>query len=122
LLKDASAVEAKVTALQVCSNGIITTLYCQFFFGLVESHLPRYYFLFSYERFCNAIAHVQIANLRRVSRSNAVILMDSNGGTARAVAKELTGRGFGNVFVLAGGFRGWQASKLETRPSRIVAR
>eukprot|EP00955_Chlamydomonas_euryale_P070677 360823-Chlamydomonas_euryale.AAC.3 len=46
--------------------------------------------------------------------------MDKTGGQATAVAKELAAKGFGKVYVMAGGFDGrggWVQSKLQIKPS-----
>lgn len=48
----------------------------------------------------------------------------SRGGTAKQVAKELTAKGFGKVYVVSGGFDGsggWVQSKLQIKPTLIKA-
>lgn len=63
---------------------------------------------------------LQIAALKRVNRGSRIVLLDRYGPTARAVAKELARRGFGKVFVVAGGFdgrSGWVQSKLLVKPT-----
>ncbi|KAF8068332.1 Calcium sensing receptor [Scenedesmus sp. PABB004] len=66
------------------------------------------------------ITALQIASLKRVGRGNKVVLLDRFGSTSKAVAKELSRRGFGRVFVVAGGFDGrggWVQSKLLVKPT-----
>lgn len=60
---------------------------------------------------------LQIAALKKVSKGTRVLLLDRNGGSAKAVARELSRRGFRRVFVIQGGFSGWTASKLQTKLS-----
>ncbi|KAK9843352.1 hypothetical protein WJX74_010836 [Apatococcus lobatus] len=64
---------------------------------------------------------LQIAALKKVNKGTTVLLMDKNGGGAKAVAKELSGRGFRRIFVINGGFQGWTGSKLQTRLSSSVS-
>ena len=64
---------------------------------------------------------LQIAALKKVGKGTTVLLMDKNGGGAKAIAKELSGRGFRKVFVVNGGFQGWTGSKLQTRLSTSVS-
>ena len=68
------------------------------------------------------VTALQIAALKRLGKGSSIYLLDRSGGTAKQVAKELASRGFGRVFVVAGGFQGWQNSKLRTRPSSTVSR
>lgn len=63
---------------------------------------------------------MQISNLKKLGKSDTVYLLDKDGGMSRRVARELAGRGFGKVFVIAGGFEGrngWSRSKLQTKPA-----
>ena len=60
---------------------------------------------------------LQIAALKKVSKGTRVLLLDRNGGGAKAIARELTRRGFRKVFVVQGGFSGWTSSKLQTKLS-----
>jgi rhodanese-related sulfurtransferase len=65
------------------------------------------------------VTALQVASLKRIGRGTKVILMDRNGGAAKAVARELARRGYGRVYVMAGGFDGaggWVASKLLVKP------
>ena len=64
---------------------------------------------------------LQIAALKKVKKGTTVLLMDKNGGGAKAIARELSGRGFRRVFVISGGFQGWTGSKLQTRLSSSVS-
>jgi shikimate 5-dehydrogenase len=50
------------------------------------------------------ITALQIAALKRVSKSTKVLVLDKNGSTARSVAKDLARKGYGNVFVIDGAF------------------
>ena len=46
---------------------------------------------------------LQIAALKRLGRGSTVFLLDRNGGSAVAVAKELNKKGFKKAFVVSGG-------------------
>lgn len=52
------------------------------------------------------VTALQIASLKRIGRGTRVLLLDRNGASAKAVAKELARRGFGRVYVIEGGFDG----------------
>lgn len=61
---------------------------------------------------------LQVASLKRLSKTSTVLLLDRSGGAAKAVAKGLAGRGFRSAYVIAGGFEGrggWAPSKLPVR-------
>lgn len=45
---------------------------------------------------------LQIASLKKVSKGTKIILMDRNGGNAKAVAKELSKRGYKSVCSVEG--------------------
>ena len=60
---------------------------------------------------------LQIAALKKVSKGTRILLLDRNGGGAKAIARELTRRGFRKAFVVQGGFSGWTSSKLQTKLS-----
>ena len=63
------------------------------------------------------VTALQIAALKRLSRGNRLLLLDRNGGgAAKAVARALAERGFGRVYVIKGGFQGWQVCE------RVAAR
>lgn len=63
------------------------------------------------------VTALEIQALKRVNKGTKILLMDKNGsGTSKAVAKELAALGFGNAFVVAGGFQGWISSKLQVKP------
>lgn len=66
------------------------------------------------------ITALQIAALRRVSKSTFVYLLDRNGSLSRQVAKSLKTLGFGRCFVISGGYGGWLQAKLQTKPSTSV--
>lgn len=66
------------------------------------------------------VTALQIAALKRIGRGSKVILLDRFGNVSKAVAKELSRRGFGRVFVVTGGFdgrAGWVQSKLLVKPT-----
>jgi rhodanese-related sulfurtransferase len=66
------------------------------------------------------VTALQIAALKRIGRGSKVLLLDRFGGASKAVAKELSRRGFGRVFVVSGGFDGrggWVQSKLLVKPT-----
>jgi hypothetical protein len=66
------------------------------------------------------VTALQIANLKRLSKSSTLLLLDKNGGQAKAVAKALSARGYGKVFIVQGGFEGrggWVQSKLQIKPA-----
>ena len=66
------------------------------------------------------VTALQIAALKRIGKGTKVLLLDRNGSTAKAVAKELARRGFGRVFVIEGGFDGrggYVASRLLVKPA-----
>ena len=48
------------------------------------------------------ITALQIAALKKVNKSTKIILLDKNGSTAKVVAKELTRKGYSNVYVIDG--------------------
>ena len=68
------------------------------------------------------ITGMQIAALKRLSKSSPVFILDRNGSTAKAVAREIAARGFSKVFVISGGFSGWQRDRLGTKLSASVSR
>jgi rhodanese-related sulfurtransferase len=73
-----------------------------------DTHLPR-----------PQVTAIQIASLKRLGRGSKVLLLDRTGSTAKTVAKELSKRGFGRVYVIDGGFdgrNGWVGSKLLVKP------
>mgnify|MGYP003587777874 CR=1 FL=1 len=48
------------------------------------------------------ITALQIGALKRIGRGTKVLLLDRFGNQAKAVAKELSRRGFGRVYIVAG--------------------
>lgn len=66
------------------------------------------------------VTALQIAALRRLSRSSDIFLLDGNGSVSRRVAKGLNALGFGRCFVVSGGYGGWMRSKLQTKPSPTI--
>ncbi|KAK9846572.1 hypothetical protein WJX81_006817 [Elliptochloris bilobata] len=64
---------------------------------------------------------LQIAALKKVSKGTRMLLLDRNGSGAKAIARELSRRGFKKVFVVQGGFSGWTAAKLQTKLSSSVS-
>ena len=63
---------------------------------------------------------LEIASLKRVGKGTKILLLDSNGGTSKRIARELGRRGFRNVLVISGGFNGWTSQKLQTKLSGSV--
>ena len=62
------------------------------------------------------VTALEIAALKRVSKNSSVLVMDRNGGgPAKGVAKELQRLGFRKVYIVTGGFSGWNTSKLQVR-------
>lgn len=59
------------------------------------------------------VTALQIAALKRLSRGSRLLVLDRNGGGggAKAVARALAERGFGRVYVIKGGFQGWQVRR-----------
>ena len=56
-----------------------------------------------------------IAALKKVSKGKPVVLLDANASLAKQVARKLSALGFGNVYVVEGGFDGrggWVSSGL----------
>lgn len=63
------------------------------------------------------VTALEIQALKRVNKGTKILLLDKNGsGASKAVAKELAKLGFGNAFIIAGGFQGWTSSKLQVKP------
>jgi len=60
------------------------------------------------------LAALKIASLRGVNKGKRVILLDQNGGSAKALAKALAKQGFGQVFIVKGGYNGWSRAGLAT--------
>lgn len=48
------------------------------------------------------VTALQIAALKRIGRGSRVVLLDRYGNVSKQVAKELSRRGFGRVFVVQG--------------------
>jgi len=70
----------------------------------------------------NQVTAMQIAALKRIGRGTRVVLLDRNGGAAKDIARELGRKGFGRVYIVAGGFEGragWVQSKLQIKPAAI---
>lgn len=63
---------------------------------------------------------LQIAALKKVKKGSRILLLDKNGSVSKEIARALTARGYKRVFVIAGGFNSWAASKLQTRGSSSV--
>ena len=60
------------------------------------------------------LAALKVASLRGVSKGKRVILLDQNGGSAKALAKALAKQGFSQVFIVEGGYNGWSRAGLAT--------
>eukprot|EP00879_Flechtneria_rotunda_P001047 GHRR01001184.1.p1 GENE.GHRR01001184.1~~GHRR01001184.1.p1 ORF type:complete len:429 (+),score=162.31 GHRR01001184.1:83-1288(+) len=66
------------------------------------------------------VTALQIAALKRIGKGTKVLLLDRFGNTSKTVAKELSRRGFGRVYIVSGGFdgrAGWVQSKLLVKPT-----
>jgi len=66
------------------------------------------------------VTALQIAALKRLGKGTKILLLDRYGNASKVVAKELARRGYGRVFVVAGGFDGrggWVQSKLLVKPT-----
>lgn len=62
------------------------------------------------------ITALKIGSLKRVSKGKRIVIMDKDGRLAKKVAKELSKRGFKNVYVMKGGFNnGWFSARLGVR-------
>jgi len=68
------------------------------------------------------VTAMQVAALKKIGKGTTIFLMDRNGGNAKAVARELSNKGFKKSFVVSGGFSGWQGAKLKVKPSTTVSR
>ena len=43
---------------------------------------------------------LEVASLKRVGKGTKILILDSNGGGAKDIARGLSGRGFRNVFIV----------------------
>lgn len=68
-----------------------------------------------------SITAMQIAALKKISKSTEIFIMDKNGSVSGAVAKQLSSRGFSKVFVVKGGFGAWQKERLPIRMATSVS-
>jgi len=62
---------------------------------------------------------IKIASLKRISKGSKIVLLDSYGGSAKAVAKALSGLGFSKAYIVKDGVdggSGWIQSQLATEP------
>lgn len=64
---------------------------------------------------------LQIAALKKISKSTELYIMDRNGSINGAVAKQVAARGFSKVYVVKGGFAAWQRERLPTRLATSVS-
>jgi rhodanese-related sulfurtransferase len=62
-----------------------------------------------------------IASLRRVRRARDVIVMDSNGSQAKAMARLLREKGIRRPYILEGGYKGWVDQGLGTQAAYSVS-
>ncbi|DBA85578.1 hypothetical protein WJX79_010531 [Trebouxia sp. C0005] len=67
------------------------------------------------------VTALQIASLKKVNKRTQILLLDKNGSTSKAIAKELSRKGFRKIRVIQGGFSGWTSSKLQTKMSNTVS-
>ncbi|KAJ9529557.1 hypothetical protein QJQ45_013933 [Haematococcus lacustris] len=108
LLRDPTAMEAQITALQL--NWQEPAL-------LDTPRRPHPVVT------ATPAAGLQVAALKKISKGTKLVLLDRYGPAARTVAKELGRRGYGKVFVVSGGFDGrggWVQSKLQIKPAASV--
>eukprot|EP00884_Botryococcus_braunii_P022393 jgi/Botrbrau1/8838/Bobra.0335s0025.1 len=63
------------------------------------------------------VTALEIAQLKRVSKGTTVLLLDKSGSQSKAVARELSSKGFRNIYVISGGFNAWTSAKLSTKVS-----
>lgn len=68
-----------------------------------------------------SLTSMQIAALKKVSKSTEVYIMDKNGSLSGAVAKQLSSRGFSKVYTVRGGFSAWNREKLPIRMATSVS-
>lgn len=64
---------------------------------------------------------LQIAALKKIAKSTEIYLMDKNGSVSGAVARQLSSKGFGKVYIIRGGFDAWQRQKLPIRMATSVS-
>lgn len=65
---------------------------------------------------------LQVAALKKISKSSEVYLMDKNGASSKVVARKLASKGFKNVFVVNGGYGAWQRERLPIRMATSVSK
>lgn len=63
----------------------------------------------------SSLTALKISALKGLGTGSKVFLLDQNGRTSPEIAKALGARGFGNVYVIEGGFDKWVATGLKTR-------
>lgn len=63
------------------------------------------------------VTALEIAQLKRVSKGTTVLLLDKSGSQSKAVARELSAKGFRKIYVISGGFNAWASAKLSTKVS-----
>jgi len=64
---------------------------------------------------------LQIAALKKISKSTELYIMDKNGSISGSVAKQVAAKGFSKVYVVKGGFAAWQRERLPTRLATSVS-
>jgi 3-mercaptopyruvate sulfurtransferase SseA len=64
---------------------------------------------------------LKMASLKGIKKSTKVLILDVNGGEGPKLAKSLAQQGFGKVFVIEGGFGGWQSAGLGVKQARSVS-
>ena len=63
------------------------------------------------------VTALQIAALKRLRKGMSLFILDrTGGGSAKAGAKALAERGCGRVYVITGGFQGWQVGRVWKLP------
>jgi len=53
---------------------------------------------------------LELSNLKKIGKRSTLLLLDKNGGTSKAVARELARLGFRKAYVVSGGFSGAPAA------------
>eukprot|EP00238_Polyblepharides_amylifera_P011558 CAMPEP_0196578958 /NCGR_PEP_ID=MMETSP1081-20130531/13597_1 /TAXON_ID=36882 /ORGANISM="Pyramimonas amylifera, Strain CCMP720" /LENGTH=411 /DNA_ID=CAMNT_0041898367 /DNA_START=60 /DNA_END=1293 /DNA_ORIENTATION=+ len=67
------------------------------------------------------MAAVMLSAMKTVKQNQPVILLDQAGRQSKSVAKELTKKGYSQVYALEGGFEGWVKAQLKIRAAYNVS-
>lgn len=63
------------------------------------------------------VTAVKLASLKSIKKGKTVILLDQQGKQATRIAKELSSKGYGKVFIVKGGFLSWMDAQIKTKAS-----